>query len=64
MLSVMALLKLLEMVVRCYNSNLLQLIFISKSLGDNTPVYSATFPLEERKLTIITGGLHLHIPFK
>ena len=48
MLSVVALLKLLWM--RCYNSNLLQLIFNSKSLGRQQPCVKCNFFIRRKKI--------------
>ena len=49
---------MLSMAGRCYNLNLLQLIFNSKSLGSQQPCVKCnlTFSLEGRKLRIITAG--------
>ena len=50
MLSVVALLKLLWMVVRCYNSNLLQLIFNLKSIGRQHPCVKCNFFIRRKKI--------------
>ena len=50
MLSVVALLKLLWMIVLCYNSNLLQLIFSLRSLGRQQPCVKFNFFIRRKKI--------------
>ena len=50
MLSVVALLKLLWMIVLCYNSNLLQLIFSLRSLGRQQPCVKCNFFIRRKKI--------------